>query len=143
MSVAIQIDVTALRSMAELFNPDKMRAAAGRGWDRGIAQLVAYIQQNKLSGQVLQQRSGRLSQAVGHPMVETGGDSFTAVVGGPFYGGVQEFGATINSPVLIEGVGWRYIGELQPRPWLYPSVEEQQANVAEQMRIEVSNVLGS
>lgn len=143
MSVEINIDVSALQTMAELFNADKMRAAAGVGFERGIAQMAAYIQQNKLSGQVLNQRSGRLSQAVGHPSVETVGDHFTATVGGPFYGGVQEFGATINSPVLIEGVGWRYIKELQARPWLIPSAEEQKGNIAQQMRTEVANTLGS
>lgn len=137
----IEIDVTALEGMAQLFDAATVREAAGTGFERGIAQMCAYIQQNKLSGQVLNQRSGHLSQAVGHPDVSTNGDNFTAIVGGPFYGGVHEFGATINSPVLIEGVGWRYIKTLPARPWLYPSAEEQLPNIAEQMRQEVAQAM--
>ncbi len=141
MSVEINIDVSALQKMAELFDSDKMRAAAGKGFKRGIAQMASYIQQNKLSGQVLNQRSGRLSQAVGHPSVDTGGDQFTAIVGGPFYGGVQEFGASIlggkGSPVMIEGVGWRFMREIKARPWLIPSAEEQKDNVGLQMVLAV------
>jgi hypothetical protein len=137
----IEIDTSEIARMAELYDADKVREAAGAGFERGVARLAAYIQQEKLSGQVLNQRSGRLSQAVGHPTVETSSNTMTATIGGPFYGGVQEFGATINSPVLIEGVGWRYIKELQPRPWLYPSVEERMDDITQQMREAVTQSL--
>jgi phage gpG-like protein len=143
----IEIDVTALEAAAQLLDPVAVREAAGAGFERGIAQMCAYIQQDKLSGQVLNQRSGNLSQAVGHPDVSTNGDNFTATVGGPFYGGVHEFGATINvnSAVNLPGIGWRYLKTvtLPARPWLYPSAQEQLPNIAEQMWQEVAQALPS
>jgi phage gpG-like protein len=144
MSV-IEIDVSALQTMSDKLDPQKMRDAAAIGFERGIAQLAAYIQQNKLSGQVLNQRSGRLIQAVGHPQVDSSGSRMTAIVGGPFYGRVHEFGATIsvNSPVNMPNIGWRYLSTvvIPARPWLNPSAEEQKPNIAKQMTREVKAAL--
>lgn len=133
MSFEITVDASDLDRMGDTFDPARIKAAAAEGFERGVAQLSAYIQQEKLSGQVLNIRSGRLSQAVGHPSVESGGDVMTAQIGGPFYGAVQEYGASINvnSPVNLPNIGWRYLKTvvLPARPWLMPSIEEKLSDI--------------
>ena len=130
--VSFQVDVTALGDLIDKLRENQ--SAIGDGLEAGMtsamAKLAAYIQQNKLSGQVLNQRSGKLSQSVGHPTVSRESDTrVVGAIGGVFYGKVQEFGATItiNSAVNMKGIGWRYLKTitLPARPWLNPSIEEQ------------------
>lgn len=147
-SGAFSVNVSALTKIA-----DQMRArqanigpALQQGMTVAMARLAAYIQQTKLSGQVLHQRSGRLSQSVGHPTVtQESNTRVTGFIGGAWYGRVHEFGATIhvNSPVMLKGIGWRYLKTvtLPPRPWLNPSIQEQSPMIAAQVVSAVQQAL--
>ncbi len=142
-----RVDISALNTLAAQLRQNQSAIGDGleAGMTRAMAKLAAYIQQNKISGQVLNIRSGRLAQAVGHPTIERESDvRVTGRIGGPFYGRVHEFGATItvNSPVLLPD-GWRYLKTvtIPARPWLNPSVEEQQPMMAAEVVAAVRNAI--
>lgn len=138
--MSFQVDITALQSLADKLREDgtNVGGALEQGMNVAMAKLAAYIQQNKLSGQVLHQRSGKLSQSVGHPTVTRESDTrVVGAIGGVFYGKIHEFGATItiNSAVNMEGIGWRYLKtvKIPARPWLNPSIEEQKDMIAQEV----------
>lgn len=133
-----RIDVTATRELAERLRGADLRGALERGMLVGTTKLSSWIVQNKISGQVLNIRTGNLAQSVQTPSPGPSSDtSVTYLVGGKWYGKVQEFGATIevNSPVNLKGIGWRYLKTvtLPARPWLNPSIEEQKDMVAQEV----------
>ena len=135
--MSFSVDVTALATLADKLRESSTNVggALEQGMTTAMAKLAAYIQQNKLSGQVLNIRSGRLAQSVGHPTVTRESDTrVVGAIGGVFYGKVHEFGATItiNSAVNMAGIGWRYLKTvtIPARPWLNPSIEEQQDMIA-------------
>lgn len=131
------VNVSAFKSIAErLGNAEKINAALLEGMQEGTARLANYTADSKLEGQVLHHRSGRLSSSVRHPPAPTsdGAGRVTGYIKSVFYGKVHEYGATINSPVLINGVGWRYIKALPARPWLEPSLQEGRALVTSALR---------
>lgn len=135
----IKIDVTATRELAERLRGADLRGALERGMLIGTTKLSSWIVQNKLSGQVLNIRTGNLAQSVQTPSPGPASDtSVTYLVGGKWYGRVHEFGATIevNSPVNLGGdIGWRYLKTvtLPARPWLNPSIQEQKQMVADEV----------
>ena len=80
--------------------PAKIEAAAKSSLDAWAVELAGYIQANKLSGDPLHRRSGRLSASV-HPLMSQTGDSVSGGAGGGAgvpYAKIHEFGGTINHP---------------------------------------------
>ncbi|MDD5486112.1 MAG: phage virion morphogenesis protein [Dehalococcoidales bacterium] len=64
---------------------------------RASVYLMNYVQRNKLSGQVLKRRTGRLASSMGYK-VEESGDSFSGRVGSPVeYAAIHETGGTIRA----------------------------------------------
>lgn len=125
----------------------QLDAAVAKGLNVGLVKLANYIVQNKLSGQVLNQRSGRLIGSVQSSVnvYQSGGGRATGYIGSVFYGGVQERGATItiNSPVDLGGdIGWRYLKTitLPARPWLAPSIQEQSDMISEEIKNAIREV---
>ena len=125
-----KIDVSALQTLAGRFLTADVHAGLEKGMMIATTKLSSYIVQNKLSGQVLNIRTGNLAQSVQTPSPGPSNDfSVTYLVGGKWYGKVHEFGATINvnSPVYLgNDIGWRYLKTvtIPARPWLNPSIQE-------------------
>jgi HK97 gp10 family phage protein len=110
VSSSFQIDVAALRTLAQRFRDMNVIDAMREGMEIGTAKLASYIVQNKLSGQVLNIRTGNLAQSVETPSPgPTSETSVTYLVGGKYYGKFHEFGTS----------------RLPARPWLNPSIQEQ------------------
>lgn len=103
--------------------------------------LRTYVQVNKLSGQVLAQRSGNLKRAM-YTEVQTSAERITGIVGvdntAP-YGRYQEFGASIPERIPVEAKALRWYAGGQPvfamraraftlpaRPFLIPSLAERE-----------------
>lgn len=102
----IAYEVTGARVLIERLGtiPAKVRAAAKSSLDAWAVELAAYIRESKLSGQVLNRRTGKLSGSV-HPLSE---DLPQAVVGGAAAGGVSvpyarihEFGGMIPAHEVV------------------------------------------
>lgn len=132
----IHIDVSGISQLAAKFeSPERVIEAVAEGMEIGLAKTANAIASNQLAGGVLHIRSGRLAQAVAaSPSVSISGTSVEGTISGPFYGGVQEHGATIdvNSAVDLGGdIGWRTLGTvtLPARPWLRPGLEEHKEEI--------------
>jgi len=143
MSVTIEIDLSGLEQMANKFRDiSGIQQAMLNGMRNALVKVANKIADDKLEGQVLDHRSGRLSSSVRHPPEpEVVGGTVQGKLTSVFYGAVQEYGATINGPVYIEGVGWRYIGELEPRPWMEPGVKENEDTFQEEISASVMEKL--
>jgi hypothetical protein len=103
--------------------------AVARGLKVGIIRTVNWIGSNELQGQVLKQRSGRLVGSIlNPPEPEIEGTTVRGFIKSVFYGRVHEYGATItiNSPVNLEGIGWRYLSTvtIPERPFIRPGIDQ-------------------
>lgn len=79
---------------------DKVRTGAKSALDAWAYELADYIKANKLSGDPLNRRSGRLSSSV-HPVDNSSADTISAGAGGGAgvpYAKIHEYGGTINHP---------------------------------------------
>jgi hypothetical protein len=135
---SFRIDVSALTTLASRLQGVDIKGALQQGMETGCAKLASYIVQAKLSGEVLNIRTGNLAQSVETPSPGPSSDtSVTYLVGGKWYGKVQEFGAsiTINKAVNLPNIGWRHLGTitLPARPWLNPSIEEQKGMIGQEV----------
>lgn len=134
----ITITKNGLHDMAVAFEQahSALGDAVQRGLTTALVKVANYAVANKLTGQVLNQRTGRLISSVQSSVRVSGsGTRVTGRIGSVFYGRVHEFGATIevNSPVNLGGdIGWRYLKTvtLPPRPWLGPSLDENKDQIA-------------
>ncbi len=80
--------------------PGKITTAAKSSLDAWAQQLAGYIKSDKLSGDPLNRRSGRLSSSV-HPMSSQSADSVSGGAGGGAgvpYAHIHEYGGVINHP---------------------------------------------
>lgn len=80
--------------------PGKVVSAAKSSLDAWATELAGYIKAEKLSGDPLNRRSGRLSSSV-HPIQSQTADSVSAGAGGGAgvpYAHIQEYGGVINHP---------------------------------------------
>lgn len=80
--------------------PVKIEAAAKSSLDAWAAELAGYIKAEKLSGDPLHRRSGRLSASV-HPVTSHTADTVSGGAGGGAgvpYAKIHEFGGEINHP---------------------------------------------
>jgi hypothetical protein len=113
---------------------DRIMDAAQASFMEGLARTASWIQQNELSGQILHQRSGRLSQSVGHPTVERSGDVLNGFIGSVWYGRIHEYGGTfqtVRRGMVISPKGgqsyYRHAGggtvTFPERAWLRPGIE--------------------
>jgi phage gpG-like protein len=133
-----RIDVSALATLAQRLQSCDIKGALQQGMETGCAKLASYIVQSKLSGEVLNIRTGNLAQSVETPSPGPSSDtSVTYLVGGKWYRKVQEFGAsiTVNHAVNLQNIGWRYLKTvtLPARPWLNPSIEEQKDMIGQEV----------
>ena len=83
--------------------PGKVQAAAKSSLDIWAAELAGYIKSDKLSGQVLNRRSGRLSASV-LPLQQQSGDSVSGGArggGGVPYAAIHEFGGLIPAHQVV------------------------------------------
>lgn len=84
-------------------SPDKIRAAAKSSLGIWATELAGYIKTEKLSGQVLNRISGRLSSSV-HPVSEQSGSSVSGGAGGGAgvpYAEIHEFGGLIPAHQVV------------------------------------------
>ncbi len=83
--------------------PEKVRVNVRETLDAWGAQLAEYIRADKLSGQVLNRRSGLLSGSV-HPLVEESAQGIVGGAGGGAgvpYARIHEFGGTIPAHEVV------------------------------------------
>lgn len=66
---------------------------------KSALQLSAYIKSQKLSGQVLKVRTGRLRASITHRMYEQPGSVFATVGTNVVYGRVHEFGLSMDQTI--------------------------------------------
>ena len=82
-----------LANMAGIF--PRVRAAAKRSITRSLLELVAEVKSNKLSGQVLRNRTGRLRRSIHSSGVKDSGSEISGVVGTNVeYAAAHEYGFT-------------------------------------------------
>jgi phage gpG-like protein len=118
---------------------DRVMDAAQQKFQEGLNRTASWIQQNELSGQVLHQRSGRLSQSVGHPTVTRSGDVLNGFIGGVWYGKIHEYGGTFTAVRRAKVVArkggryptyWQHSGShtvtFPERAWLRPGIRQNQ-----------------
>jgi phage gpG-like protein len=99
---------------------DRVMDAAEAKFQEGLARTASWIQQNELSGQVLKQRTGRLSQSVGHPTVTRSGYVLNGFMGGVWYGRIHEYGGTFPA---TSRRGNPYSITFPERAWLRPGIQ--------------------
>lgn len=100
MSISLQITGTERVVSGMQLRVERVRAGAKSALDAWAEELASYIKANKLSGDPLHRRSGRLSASV-HPVQESSADSVTggAASGGNVpYARIHEYGGTIHHP---------------------------------------------
>jgi phage gpG-like protein len=111
--------------------------AAQAKFQEGLNRTASWIQQNELSGQVLKQRTGRLSQSVGHPTVERSGYVLNGFMGSVWYGRIHEYGGTfqaVRKGKVVSPKGrqnyWQHAGgytvTFPERAWLRPGIRQNQ-----------------
>lgn len=98
----IGLEITGAERVIRLLGdaPVKIEAAAKSSLDAWAAELAGYIKAEKLSGDPLHRRSGRLSASV-HPVTSQSADLVSGGAGGGAgvpYAKIHEFGGTINHP---------------------------------------------
>ena len=101
----LAFEVTGARTIIERLGavPAKVHARARTALDAWATELAGYIRADKLSGQVLNRRTGLLSGSV-HPLID---DSAQGIVGGAGggagvpYARIHEFGGTIPAHEVV------------------------------------------
>jgi len=117
--------------------------------DQQDALLQAHIVRDKLSGQVLHRRSGRLSRSIhSAPARAEGGNVIGKVGTNVVYAPVHEFGATIRAKrakYLRFKVQGRFVSvkevTIPKRPFMKPSLEERRPAIAAAIRKTVVQVI--
>ncbi|MGH8402573.1 MAG: HK97 gp10 family phage protein, partial [Gammaproteobacteria bacterium] len=83
--------------------PDRLFKAAKSALDAWASELASYIKENKLSGDPLHRRSGRLSSSV-HPVSKSGTDFVSGGAGGGAavpYARIHEYGGLIPAHTVF------------------------------------------
>jgi len=101
----IGIQITGADRVVRLLGdaPAKINAAAKSSLDAFAAELAGYIKANKLSGDPLNRRSGRLSSSV-HPVTSQTSDSVSGGAGGGAgvpYARIHEYGGVIPAHQMV------------------------------------------
>jgi phage gpG-like protein len=119
--------------------------------------LANYIRADKLSGQVLKNRTGNLRNSV-LPMVDASGVLMTGKVyvdSTALYGAYQEYGAHIPDryPVNAKALRWYAAGgspifamharafDLPPRPFMAPALAEKSAEITAALQTSVNQAI--
>ncbi len=77
--------------------PAKIRdRVGGKAMNQGALLLESYIRTEKLSGQVLRVRSGRLRSSITHRVAQEGDDTVARVGTNVIYAKIHEYGGTIT-----------------------------------------------
>ena len=100
MSISLQITGTERVIAGFQLRVERVRVAAKSSLDGWAVELAGYIKANKLSGDPLHRRSGRLSGSV-HPFDDSTPDSVSAGAAGGAgvpYAKIHEYGGTIHHP---------------------------------------------
>jgi phage gpG-like protein len=136
-------------------------AAVGEKLTLSVLQLQRHIVTEKLSGQMLKARSGRLIESVQPIPTVVGETVATAGVraggGQAFYGAIQEFGGTRGYPIVpvtkkalsFEWLGSHWIRQrvyrkpLPPRPFMASSLQEMIPTIVENIEAGIAEALGA
>ena len=116
--------------------PDNARAALRRELSAAMSDLAASIRDDKLSGQVLQVRSGRLRASITATVSEEGGTLVGTVGSDLTYAAIQEYGGTIlrrqaaNAKQLRPNTGVTVEPE---RSYLRSTLAEQASSIRERL----------
>jgi hypothetical protein len=166
--IAIQVNPEPVAAGLEV-RLQKMLAELGRGMQRAMIALARYAGAQKLTGQVLHVRTGKLRRAVmGSASVETPGGTVTGTLGtdpSSWYGRVHEYGAHIpevsgklmafsapgkpgsgllgrkGKPRDLVFTMRRRAFDLPARPWLRSSLDEQRAAIIAELQQAISRGL--
>lgn len=121
-----------------------------RKMDSVTLRLQAYIVSEKLQGQVLQHRTGKLSQSIRQIPPEFDGETIRGEVqggGGPaFYGRAQEYGAHIPERVPVNAKALHWVGpsgdvfamrarafELPERSFMRSSLDDMRGSIIQEL----------
>lgn len=157
MSVSARVDATAVKERLN-GTSGKVLAALRNELEKQTGMLANYIRAQKLSGQVLKNRTGNLRNAVQNNVTAAG----PILTGTVFvdntapYGAYQEHGASIpeRRPVNAKALRW-YVGgspvfamrakafTLPPRPFMAPSLQEKSAEINAALQGTASQVIKS
>ncbi|HYW76729.1 MAG TPA: phage virion morphogenesis protein [Gammaproteobacteria bacterium] len=126
-----------------------MPAAITAEVNRQDALLEAYIKREKLSGQVLNRRTGRLSRSIHSEPARREGSTILGRVGtNLIYAPVHEFGATIRAKrakYLRFKVGGQWVMKEQvtipARPYMRPSLAERAPAIREGLQRAIGKVI--
>lgn len=143
MSLTARVDGSGVQRRLNGTSP-KVFTAIRRELEKQTGMLANYVRAEKLSGQVLKNRSGNLRNAVQND-VTASGPILTGIVfvdNTAPYGAYQEYGASIPErvPVNAKALRW-YVGGspvfamrakafvLPPRPFMAPSLTEKSPSI--------------
>lgn len=134
-----KVDASALRTRLNAVPSDVISGLRAR-LEIEVGSLTNYVKEQKLSGQVLKNRTGNLRNAVFYTMEDRGAELVGTVdvsMPAAVYGTAHEFGAHIPErvPVTARVLHWRTGGkdifamraaafDLPARPFMRPSLEE-------------------
>lgn len=102
----LKATIVGTEAVAQRFSamPNALQAQVERVVQRFVMELTAQVKAEKLSGQVLNRRSGRLSRSV-HPDVKSVPGTVTGIVGTNVkYGRLHEYGGTVQVPAHLRRV---------------------------------------
>lgn len=131
-----------------------LRAALPPTMERAVARLVDYVRREKLSGEVLRARRGKLwfslqPSVTGETSTATAGRGVEGVVRiGPRaerWAGVHEYGGLVRVPGYRRRTGavHPYSYQARRRAFLGPSLDEQEAAIVADFDAAVSDVIES
>ena len=112
----IKVEVNADQANLRIGRIDQATRAALRGTIVGLTQSVTALVRQKLSGQVLHKRSGKLYNSIQQQLVE----NTTSIYGRVFsdgsapYAAIQEFGGVIHHPGSSKFQAWQ-----SPGGWVF------------------------
>jgi phage gpG-like protein len=137
--ITIEIDDRTIITKLD-FMPTKLRDALVREVTVLASKLVARIKQDKLSGQVLNVRTGNLRRSITDEVTSTA----STVTGRVFsdksvkYAAIHEFGGTIHRVGRIKGP---YEVQMPQRAYMLPTFKEMQPEIEEGIKEAVQGAL--
>lgn len=144
MSISAIIDASAVKQKLN-GSSGKVLQAVRAALEVQTGELANYIRAEKLSGQILKNRTGNLRNSIFNIVTQTGTlmTGTVAVDNTAPYGAYQEYGAHIPERVPVNAKALRWYGagggaifakrarafDLPPRPFMAPSLAEKSASI--------------
>ncbi|WP_428491693.1 phage virion morphogenesis protein [Rhodopila sp.] len=130
--ITVEVDDRTIMTRLQ-FMPDRLRDSLRKEITKLALTLVSRIQQDKLSGQVLNVRTGNLRRSITDEVTATA----TSVTGRVFsdksvkYAAIHEFGGTIQRVGRIKGP---YEIKMPQRAYMLPTFRDMQPEIEEGMK---------